>query len=186
MALDKLLENEAQLEIERIRAEARDRAAQILAQAQERAQALVESRARLLDTQRQAGLVRARSAADLELNAARLTAGEQGLSQVYALVESQLGDIARLPEYREILARLLAQARDAIPDAEAVEVSPQDLAVAQGLVSDLPVRENPAISGGVRVVARGGKSGITNTLPGRLERVRAELAPQVSRLLAGE
>ena len=38
----------------------------------------------------------------------------------------------------------------------------------------------------VRVVARGGKSGITNTLPGRLERVRAELAPQVSRLLAGE
>ena len=186
MALDKLLEHEAQGEIERIRAEARDRAGQILAQAQERAQALVESRARLLDTQRQAGLVRARSAADLELNAARLTAGEQGLSQVYALVESQLRDISGLPEYREILARLLTQARQAIPDAEAVEVSPQDLTVAQGLVTDLPVRANPGVQGGVRVVARGGKSGITNTLPGRLERVRAELAPQVSRLLAGE
>ena len=31
-----------------------------------------------------------------------------------------------------------------------------------------------------------GMSGITNTLPGRLERVKGELAPQVSRLLAGE
>ncbi|WP_027459962.1 V-type ATP synthase subunit E [Deinococcus murrayi] len=184
--LDKLLEQEAQGEIERIRAEARDRAGQILAQAQERAQALLESRTRQLETRRQAELVRARSAAELELNAARLTASEQGLAQVYALVEGHLRDITRLPEYREILSRLLAQARDAIPDAEVVEVNPEDLELAQSLVSDLAVRANPAVVGGVRVVARGGKSGITNTLPGRLERVRAELAPQVSRLLAGE
>ncbi len=40
--------------------------------------------------------------------------------------------------------------------------------------------------GGVRVVARGGKSGIKNTLGGRLEQVRLDLAPQISRLLAGE
>ena len=184
MALDKLLENEAQTEIERIRAEARDRAAQILADARERAQALVESRQRALETQRQAGIVRARSAADLELSAARLNAGEQGMKAVYDLVEGQLRDIALLPEYREILARLLWQAREAIPDAEAVEVNPAEIAVARELVTDIPVRENPAISGGVRVVARGGKSGITNTLSGRLDRLRGELAPQVSRILS--
>jgi V/A-type H+-transporting ATPase subunit E len=34
------------------------------------------------------------------------------------------------------------------------------------------------------VLANGGKSGITNTLAGRLERVKGELAPQISRLLA--
>ncbi|SMB95752.1 V-type ATP synthase subunit E [Deinococcus hopiensis] len=184
MALDKLLENEAQTEIERIRAEARDRAARILADARERAQALIESRQRALETQRQAGLVRARSAADLELSAARLNAGEQGMKAVYDLVEGQLRDIASLPEYREILARLLWQAREAIPDAEAVEVNPAEMAVARELVTDIPVRENPAISGGVRVVARGGKSGITNTLSGRLDRLRGELAPQVSRILS--
>ncbi|EYB69609.1 H+-transporting two-sector ATPase subunit E [Deinococcus phoenicis] len=184
MALDKLLEHEAQADIERIRAEASGRAQQIVADARERAQALIESRTRALETQRQAGLVRARSAADLELSAARLTASEQGMTEVYGLVEQQLRDITRLPEYREILGRLIQQARQAIPDAEAVEVGPAEAALARELVTDLPVRENPGLQGGVRVVARGGKSGITNTLPGRLERVRGELAPQVSRLLA--
>jgi len=184
MALDKLLENEAQAEIERVRAEARDRAARILADARERAEALVASRQRALDTQRQAGIVRARSAADLELSAARLNAGEHGMKAVYDLVQGQLRDITTLPEYREILARLLWQAREAIPDAEAVEVNPAELGVARELVTDIPVRENPAISGGVRVVARGGKSGITNTLSGRLDRLRGELAPQVSRMLS--
>ncbi|MEF2279346.1 V-type ATP synthase subunit E [Deinococcus sp. YIM 134068] len=186
MALDKLLEHEAQAEIERVRAEARDRAGMILAGARERAQSLIDSRTRALETQRQAGLVRARSSADLELSAARLNAGEQGLGQVYGMVEQYLQGITQAPEYREILGRLITEARQAIPDAEAVEVNPAEVALARELVPDLPVRENPAIRGGVRLLARGGKSGITNTLGGRLERVKAELAPQVSRLLAGE
>lgn len=186
MALDKLLEHEAQSEIERIRAEARDRAALIVQGAQERAVALIESRTRALETQRQAGLVRARSAADLELSAARLNAGEQGLTQVYTLVEESLEGVTRAPEYRDILGRLIAEARQAIPNAEAVEVNPADVALARDLVSDVPVRENPGIVGGVRVVTGGGKSGITNTLQGRLDRVRGDLAPQITRLLAGE
>lgn len=186
MALDKLLENEAQSEIERVRAEARDRAARILADARESAQSLLDSRTRALETQRQSGLVRARSAADLELSASRLNAGEQGLTQVYALVEGYLRDVTGTPQYREILARLITEARQAIPDAEAVEVGPAEAPLARELVTDLPVRENPTLQGGVRVVARGGKSGITNTLGGRLDRVKGDLAPQISRLLAGE
>ena len=184
MALDKLLEQEAQGEIERIRAEAASRAQAIIAQAQEQAQALLDSRTRALETQRQAGLVRARSAADLELNAARLSAGQSGMTQVYDLVHQQLGEITRAPEYRDILGRLIWQAREVVTDAEAVEVNPAEAHLARELVRDLVVRENPAIQGGVRVVARGGKSGITNTLAGRLERVKGELAPQVSRLLS--
>lgn len=184
MTLDKLLENEAQEEIARIRAEARDRAAQIVMDARERAQALLDSRTRALETQRQAGLVRARSAADLELSASRLNASEQGMTEVYGLVEGYLRDVTQAPEYRDVLGRLITEARGAIPDAEAVEVNPAEAMLARELVTDLPVRENPAVQGGVRVVARGGKSGITNTLHGRLERVRSDLAPQVSRLLA--
>ncbi|BDP42726.1 v-type ATP synthase subunit E [Deinococcus aetherius] len=186
MALDKLLENEAQSEIERIRAEARERSARILADARERAQSLLDSRTRALETQRQSGLVRARSAADLELSASRLNAGEQGLGQVYGMVEQYLQGITQAPEYREILGRLITEARQAIPNPEAVEVNPAEAALARELVTDLPVRENPGVVGGVRVVARGGKSGITNTLGGRLEQVRSDLAPQISRLLAGE
>lgn len=184
MALDKLLENEAQSEIERIRAEARDRAEQIVAQAHEQARSLVQSRERALEAQRQAGMVRARSAADLEANASRLSAGEAGTAEVYELVQGYLGGVTAAPEYRDILARLIEQAREAIPGAEAVEVNPADVDLARQIVTDLEVRANPAIQGGARVVARGGKSGISNTLGGRLERVKADLAPQISRMLA--
>ena len=52
------------------------------------------------------------------------------------------------------------------------------------MVTDLEVRTNESIQGGVRAVGRGGKSGVTNTLLGRLERVRGSLAPQVARILA--
>lgn len=184
MALDKLLENEAQAEIDRIRAEARGRAEKIVADARERAQAMLESRQRALESQRQAGLVRARSAADLEMSAARLSASESGMTQVYDVVNQYLGGISSAPEYRDILHRLVQEARQAVPDAEAVEVNPQDVGLGRILVQDIPVRENANITGGVRVIARGGKSGITNTLAGRLERVKADLAPQINRILA--
>lgn len=184
MALDKLLENEAQAEIERIRAEARGRAEQIVADARERAESLLQSRQRLIETQRQAGLVRARSAADLELSASRLTASESGVTQVYAMVEDYLGSVTQAPEYGNILSRLIQQGLEAVPDAEAIEVNPAELEIARPFVSGVELRENRSIRGGVRVVARGGKSGVTNTLAGRLERVKAEMAPQISRMLA--
>ena len=184
MALDKLLENEAQSEIERIRAEARGRAEKIVADARERAQSLLDSRQRALETQHQAGLVRARSAADLELNASRLTASESGVTQVYQMVEDYLGNVTTAPEYGNILSRLIQEGLQAVPDAEAIEVNPAEMNVARHLVSGVDVRENPSVKGGVRVVARGGKSGVTNTLSGRLERVKAEMAPQISRMLA--
>ena len=183
MALDKLLENEAHSEIERIRAEARGRAEKIVADARERAQSLLDSRQRALDTQRQAGLVRARSAADLELNASRLAASEAGVNQVYQMVDEYLAGITSAPEYGNILTRLIQEGLQAVPDAEAIELNPAEAPIARHLVTGVEVRENPAIKGGVRVVARGGKSGINNTLSGRLERVKADLAPQINRLL---
>ncbi|WP_261663151.1 V-type ATP synthase subunit E [Deinococcus sp. Marseille-Q6407] len=186
MALDKLLENEAQAEIERIRADARARAEQIVGAARAEAQELTESRSRVLDKQYQAGLTRARSAADLEMNAARLSAGEEGIAQVYGLVEQQLRDISGLPAYREILGRLLNEARQAVPEAEVAEVNPRDVELLRSMVSDLEVRGNPGIEGGVRLISQGGKSGITNTLMGRLQTLRGGLTPEIRQMLTGE
>ncbi|WP_293915180.1 V-type ATP synthase subunit E [Deinococcus sp.] len=184
MALDKLLENEAQSEIERIRAEARERAATILRSAQEQAQTLIDSRSRALDTQMQASLTRARSAADLEQSASRLNAGDSGMSKAFETAQHELMAVTKAPEYRDILSRLIAEARSVVPHAEYLEVHPDEVALASDLAPDLAVRPNPAVQGGVRVVAGGGKSGVTNTLTGRLERLRESLAPQVSRLLS--
>ncbi|MFC6618212.1 V-type ATP synthase subunit E [Deinococcus radiophilus] len=186
MALDKLLENEAQAEIERIRADARAEAERILAAARTEAEELLGSRSRVLDKQYQAGLTRARSSADLDLNAARLSASEEGIAQVYGLVEQQLRDIGQLPAYREILGRLLNEARQAVPQADVAEVNPSDVEMLRSMVSDLEVRGNPSIEGGVRLLAQGGKSGITNTLMGRLQTLRGSLTPQIRSLLTGE
>ncbi|WP_420595390.1 V-type ATP synthase subunit E [Deinococcus sp.] len=184
MALDKLLENEAQSEIERIRAEARDRAQAIVREAQEQAQTLLDSRRRALDNQRLSALTRARSSADLERSASRLNAGESGMSRAFETAKHELMEVTRAPEYRDILSRLIAEARAVVPNAEAIEVHPNEAHVAREIVTDLEVRENYNVQGGVRVVANGGKSGVTNTLQGRLERLQGTLAPQVSRILS--
>ena len=120
MALDALLENEARAEIERVRAQGRERAQAIVRDAQERAQSLLESRQRALETQMQAGLVRARSAADLEVSAARLNANEGGMRRAFEIAEGQLRGVTQAPEYREILSRLIQEVRAAMPDVEAI------------------------------------------------------------------
>ena len=188
MALDKLLENEAQAEIERLRADAQARAEQIVADARERAQALLDSRTRQLETARQAGLVRARSAADLEGNAQRLSASDSLQVQAFKVSEQYLHSSVTSPEYPQILAKLIAEGLQVLPNAEAVEsaLSEHD-AVRQALAQlgrTLDLRVNEQVKTGVRLVGPSGKSSIQNTLTGRLERVRGELAPQISRLLA--
>ena len=105
---------------------------------------------------------------------------------MYGLVEQQLRDIGSLPAYREILGRLLNEARQAVPQAEVAEVNPRDVELLRSMVTDLEVRPNPGIEGGVRLVSHGGKSGITNTLMGRLQSLRGQLTPQVQQLLMGE
>lgn len=184
MALEKLLENEARSEIERIRAEARDRAALIVRQAQEQAQDMLQSRQRVLDAQAQASSVRARSAAELEVNAARLNAGEQGIQRAFELARGELVAVTRVPEYQDIMARLIAEARLVVPQAAVVEVNPSEVDVARAIATDLEVRANPQLQGGIRLISKDGKSSVTNTLLARLERLRESLAPQISRLLS--
>jgi len=66
MSLAEILEQEVQGEITAIQQQAAQKAAEIVAQAQERAQSMIESRTRLLASEKAAALTRARSAADLD------------------------------------------------------------------------------------------------------------------------
>lgn len=186
MALEKLLENEAAAEIERLQNEAKAKAEKIVADAQAEAQALIESRQRLLEKQHQAGLTRARSAADLELSAAKLSAQEEGIARVYEMVESSLTQIAGQPAYRDVLQRLLNEAREAIPNATVAQTAAADVNIVRMLAPDLQVEVSDTIRGGVRLLAPGGKSGVTNTLGTRLEAQRGTLTPAVRSLLNGE
>ncbi|AIZ43960.1 ATP synthase subunit E [Deinococcus radiopugnans] len=191
MALDKLLQNEAQTEIERIRAEARERADAIVAAANERAEALVSGRTRALDTARQAGLVRARSAADLDSNAQRLAATDSLQTQAFQTAEQYIRSSVSAPEYPQIMIKLISEGLQALPGAVAVETQSSEQDAARraleflgGEAATLEVRVNDSVQTGVRLIGPDGKTSIQNTLVGRLERVREELAPQITRLLA--
>ncbi len=191
MALDKLLENEAQTEIERIRAEARERADAIVAGAKERAEALVSGRARALDVARQSGLVRARSAADLDSNAQRLTATDTLQAQAFQTAEQYIRSSVTAPEYPQIMMKLISEGLQALPGAVAVETHTDEQDAARraldflgGEASTVEVRVNDSVQTGVRLIGPDGKTSIQNTLVGRLGRVREELAPQITRLLA--
>ncbi|MDV6374371.1 V-type ATP synthase subunit E [Deinococcus arenicola] len=191
MALDKLLENEAQTEIERIRAGARGQADAIVAASRERAEALVSGRTRALENARQAGLVRARSAADLDSNAQRLAATDTLQTQAFQTAEQYIRSSVSAPEYPQIMIKLISEGLQALPGATIVETqtSEQDavrraLDFLGGEASTLEMRVNDSVQTGVRLLGPDGKTSIQNTLVGRLQRVREELAPQITRLLA--
>ncbi|MBB6098266.1 V/A-type H+-transporting ATPase subunit E [Deinobacterium chartae] len=187
--LSAILETEVRSQIEAIRAEAAQRAQSIVHEAQQRAEALVASRKAALEAQLQSGIVRARSAADLESAALRLGGAEANMSKAFAQAEQQLLGLTQSPQYREILVKLILEAKAALgADPEVVEVHPDEVATAQqallGTGLNIPVQANPAVRSGVRLVARGGRSAIANTLLGRLERTRDALAPQIAQLLS--
>lgn len=188
MALDKLLENEAHAEIGRIQAEAQAQAEQIVAQARERAQAMLDSRSRALQSEYAAGLTRARSAADLDANAQRLEATNTLQLQAFQTAEGYLHSATTAADYPQTLAKLIGQGLEVLPTATVVEAAVAEhdaIRTALGqLGRHLDVRVNEQVKTGVRLVGPDGKTSIQNTLVGRLERVRGELAPQISQLIA--
>ncbi len=188
MSLGDILETEIQGEIARIRQDAQDRAAAIVAAAQERAQTLVDSRTRALEADYAAGLTRARSAADLDSNAQRLAAFDSLQVKAFQTAEQFIRSMTGAPEYPQVLVKLIDEGLQALPNAEAVETaSAEQDAVRQALSQlgrSLDVRVNDSVQTGVRLVGPGGKTSVQNTLLGRLEAARPALSADVSRMLA--
>lgn len=186
--LSTMLKNEAQSEIEAIQKAALEQATSIVNHARDEAASLLESRKRALESNLAAGLVRAKSAANLEASALRLSAAESGMSRAFGEATARMKAFTRAAAYPNILGKLALEAKKMIGEVEAVEVNPNDIAVAQtamvtaGITA--PVRGNPNIETGVRLVGPGGRSGISNTLLGRLERVRESIAPAIAKILS--
>lgn len=188
MSLGDILEAEIQGEIARIKSDAQAQAEQIVAQAQERAQGMIESRTRALATDYAAGLTRAKSAANLDANAQRLSAGDTLQVQAFQSAEQHLQGMISAPEYPQVLVKLIEEGLAALPNAEAVETSADEQDAVRSALGQLgrhmDVRVNDSVRTGVRLVAGGGKTSVQNTLLGRLNAGRSELSAQVSRLLA--
>ena len=188
MSLGDILEQEIQGEITQIRSGAQERAAQIVAMAQERAQSMIEGRRRALESEYAAGLTRARSAADLDSNAQRLAASDTLQVKAFQTAEQFITSMTGAPEYPQVLTKLIEEGLHALPTAEVIETSAAEQdAVRQALSAlgrPLDVRVNNSVKTGVRLLGPGGKTSVQNTLLGRLEAARPTLSAEVSRMLA--
>ena len=178
-----LLDKEASAEIEAILAEARERASAIVADAERDAEALVAARERQAKAGRDAALVRARSAAQLEAASMRLNAQQEAIESVFRQAEAEIAELAEDPaRYGRVLEELLKEAADGVRGTpEAIVVHPADVdaarKAAKALGLDADVRGDEAVTGGVKLVT--GRISVENTLATRLEALRDELSSEV-------
>jgi V/A-type H+-transporting ATPase subunit E len=185
-----LLDREASAEIEGILSEARSRASEVVSAAKEEAEALVAGRRRGAEAQQRAALVRARSAAQLESSSLTLRAQHAAIQEVFAGAERGIEALAAKPEYAGVLGKLIEEAVSgsdvAAADIRALVVNPADekaaAKAAEAAGISARIETDPSVRGGVKLKA-GENVVIENTLYGRLESLREELAAEVAQVL---
>jgi len=185
-----LLEREASAEIEAILSEARARASEIVAKAEDDAKAMTVQRERLSQTQGEAARVRARSAAQLEASSLRLRAQHAMVEEVFETADAELRSLVKDDKrYAPVLTALLSEAVDALGGKDNVSkivVNPADAARAKEAAKayglEGRVETSEAVAGGVKVKAVSNVT-VENSLFDRLQAAREELASEVSRLL---
>ena len=190
--LSALLEREASAEIETILSEARARASEIVAKAEDDAKATAASHDRLAGTQGEAARVRARSAAQLEASSIKLRAQYARVDKVFGSADDELRKLTKdKGRYTPILAKLLDEAVEALGGNEnvaKVSVNPADEAAGKEAAAKRGLGErfgtDPSVSGGVKVKATTNVT-VENSLFDRLRAAREELASDVSKLLSG-
>ena len=186
--LTALLEREASAEIDAILSEARSRASEIVAQAEAEAESLRATRERTAATQREATLVRAQSAAQLQAAALTLRAQHEAVESVFdAAAERHSAFAGDAKAYEPVLTSLLQEAVDAVGvgAVAGIEVAKADVALATKIAKAAGIEASVTagdVSGGVRVRTTRGAS-VENTLAARLDALRGELASTVARTL---
>lgn len=189
--LSSLLDKEASTEIEAIAAASKQRAEEILSAARAEAEGVLGAKARAAKAQREAGLIRARSAAQLEASSLKLRAQHEGIQSVFAQAHDRLTAlVADRQAYVGVFGKLLDEAIKGLDGTavEAVEVAPGDVELATAATAKVgltaEVRGSDAVQGGVRLVTAN-RSAVENTLFGRLAALEGELAAEVSKALFG-
>lgn len=187
--LSTLLGKEASAEIEAILSEARSRASEIVANAKREADTLVTTRERSAKAQGEASLVRARSSAQLEASSLLLRAQYEKIQGVFdeaarAISAMPQDSAAYAPAFRKLLEEALAGVEG--DEVAALLVAPGDRELAVRTAADLglsvAIETSDDVHGGVYVRTKK-KNLVENTLLGRLQSLRDELASEVSTAL---
>jgi V/A-type H+-transporting ATPase subunit E len=187
------IESSGEAEIDRLRSAAESRAQQIL-EAAERKAAIAREEARRAALW-PAAAERARRLHQAKLEALR-TVGEirqQLIETTLSETRRCLADLRADPEYPRILRRLIAEAIDALGEAElhsgrgVLEIDPRDELLLRHILADLGVDLQVVSSlhgwGGVVVTSGDGQVVVNNTLESRLERATPFLRQDLAAFL---
>lgn len=188
--LSALLEKEASAEIEAILSEANERASEIVSKAKEEAASIASQISRSAASQAEALVVRAKSAAQLESSSLRLKAQHGVVENVMEAVKAKITAL-KGKAYEETLGKLLKEATASVNGkVKELIVNPKDLKLAEKLLADeglkAVISSSESIEAGLRLKAEGSNVSIENSLMGRLNALKDELASDVSRVLFGK
>lgn len=187
-----LLDKEASAEIEAILSEARARASEIVANAEEEAKSLVAQRERAIASQHEAALVRAGSSAQLEAASLKLRMQHEVVAGIFDEAEAELRTLVQDPKrYEPVFTALLTEAMDSLSgQVGKIVVHPSERTLATTVASKLApgasVETSENLRGGVRLQATGASTTLENTLFGRLDALRDELASEVAQVLLAD
>ena len=186
-----LLEREARVERDKVLSEAREKAQEIRAAADKDAAEISGETRRGLEGERAQILNRATSAASLRAAALVLEAKDQAIREVFQRAAEELKRASEDPERRrDMLRTLLAEAIQGLQTEGAILEVPRGDAeaareICHALGLSLEIRENPEISGGVRITTKDRRVVVENTVSSRLARTRAALVSRVAEILWG-
>jgi V/A-type H+-transporting ATPase subunit E len=186
-----LLEREARVERDKVLSEAREKAQEIRAAADKDAAEISGETRRGLEGERAQILNRATSAASLRAAALVLEAKDQAIREVFQRAAEELRRASEDPERRrDMLRTLLAEAIQGLQTEGAILEVPRGDAeaareICRALGLSLEIRENPEISGGVRITTKDRRVVVENTVSSRLARTRAALVSRVAEILWG-
>ncbi len=179
-----LLEKEASAEIEEILSEARNTASEIVAKAKEEAKSLFAQKERALKSEREAGIIRAKSSAQLEASSLRLKAQNAGVEAVFTRVKNDLIGLRESDNYAAVFKSLYQEAAEAVTKVASVVVNPDDVKYLDG--SNVKIETDSNIIAGLKLKGEGSSVLIENSLLSRLEAVKDDAAALVSKTLFGD
>lgn len=187
--LSALLEKEASAEIEALLSEAKKHASEIVSKAKEEAASIATARERATANQAEASLVRARSAAQLESSSLRLKAQHAAVESVMDAVKAKITAL-KGKTYEETLAKLFTEAAEGVSgNVKEIIVNRSDKKIAEKIAEDaglkVKISTSDAVVSGIRLKGDGSNVSVENTLLGRLDALKDELASDVSRVLFG-
>jgi vacuolar-type H+-ATPase subunit E/Vma4 len=182
------MQAQAESEMEEKRSVAEEEAAQLIAEAEEEAQAI---RARHRARVEPMLLTEAASLQNkAKLGALRATANarEQLLVEAFGRAQDCLAHLRQTPQYAEVLHVLAREALEGLNGDLVARVDPRDAALVraafEALGTTVEIQEQEIPLGGLELMTRDGRVIVDNTLAARLDRSRGLLRGPVAEILA--